>query len=431
MIKTKYGRRFVHNTETNESFWKFPDDVMKGVVEFDRREREKQERRDRGEPSDIEDEEAELAESKEVKIVPVQQQDEEEGDESEYEEVTDSEGEEDGGPSKRQRTEDPDEPVDDGPRDLTEEDMLWQLQEMQQDQDDYGDYAEGEYYEEEPALSDEDAKALFRDLLDDAHVSPYTPWDRIVEEGKLVDDERYLALSTMKARRDCFDEWSREKIHVIKEQRERQTKQDPKIPYFQLLDEHASTKLYWPEFKRKFRKEAAMKDMKLPEKDKEKYYREHVKRLAMSRDDLKKELSKLLKTIPLVALNRGTSIDALPSQLLTDLKFISLPAKIRNPMIEAYISTLAPAPSDGSAGLDAVAEAEKKRDRERREKALREREDRVQEAKLRQSRDLKYGRQRLREREEELERAMRVGKDGLRGHFAADKDEEMKDAPQE
>ena len=100
-------------------------------------------------------------------------------------------------------------------------------------------------------------------------------------------------------------------------------------------------------------------------------------------------------------------------------------------MIEAYISTLAPAPSDGSAGLDAVAEAEKKRDRERREKALREREDRVQEAKLRQSRDLKYGRQRLHEREEELERAMRVGKDGLRGHFAADKDEEMKDAPQE
>ena len=274
LIKTKYGRRFVHNTETNESFWKFPEDVMKGVIEFDKREREKQERRDRGEPSDVEDEEAQLAESKEVTIVPVQQG-EDEDEESEYEEVADSEGEEDGdGPSKRQRTEaeEDEQMAEDGPRDLTEEDMLWQLQEMQQEGDDYGDYAEGEYYEEEPALSDEDAKALFRDLLDDAHISPYTPWDRIIEEGKLVDDERYLALSTMKARRDCFDEWARERIQTIKEQRERQAKQDPKIPYFQMLDEHASTKLYWPEFKRKFRKESAMKDMKLSDKDKEKTY---------------------------------------------------------------------------------------------------------------------------------------------------------------
>src|SRR5579871_4492695 len=43
LVKTKLGRRFVHNTETGESFWKFPEDVMKGVIEFDRREREKRE----------------------------------------------------------------------------------------------------------------------------------------------------------------------------------------------------------------------------------------------------------------------------------------------------------------------------------------------------------------------------------------------------
>lgn len=43
------------NKESNESFWKFPPEVMKGVVEYDRIEREKRERRERGEPSDEED----------------------------------------------------------------------------------------------------------------------------------------------------------------------------------------------------------------------------------------------------------------------------------------------------------------------------------------------------------------------------------------
>lgn len=35
LVKTKKGRRFVHNTETKESLWKFPQDVMMAVIELD------------------------------------------------------------------------------------------------------------------------------------------------------------------------------------------------------------------------------------------------------------------------------------------------------------------------------------------------------------------------------------------------------------
>jgi hypothetical protein len=168
--------------------------------------------------------------------------------------------------------------------------------------------------------------------------------------------------------------------------------------------------------------------MKLGDKDKEKYYREHVKRLAMPKETLKKDLSALLKSLSLSVLNRNTSLQALPSQLLTDLRYISLPAKTRDAMIEAYMDTLAPVPDTADRTEDAVTEAEKKRDRDRREKALRDREERVQELKRRQVRDLKHGREKLEEKEEELERAMRVGKDGLRGYFVERKDEEMRDA---
>jgi hypothetical protein len=424
------GRRFVHNMDTKESFWKFPEEVMKGVVEFDRREREKQERRDRGEPSDLEeDEEAIVAEElaaagRTSATSGPAQADEADGDSSEYEEieVTDSEAEGlDGeGTSKRQRT---DEPAEDAPVDFNEDDIAYQLAAMGADygldpgeygvEDLNGDWEEGA---EGLPLTEDDSKALFRDLLNDFALNPYKPWDTIIEEGQIIEDDRYIALPNMRARKECWDEWSRTKIQQLKEQREKQEKQDPRIPYIIFLDEHASTKLYWPEFKRKFRKEAALRDQKVAEKDKEKLYREHVKRLQMPQDVLKKDLSTLLKSLPLSALNRSTSLAALPSALLTDLRYISLPQKTRDPLIEAYISTLPPAPSSSDAE-DEEALAARMRERERREKALAERERRVQEEKRRQMREKAVGRERLREGEAEVERAMRVGREGLRAQL--------------
>lgn len=59
----------------------------------------------------------------------------------------------------------------------------------------------------------------------------------------------------------------------------------------------------------------------------------------------------------------------------------------------------------------------RKQDRERREKALVEREKRVQEEKRRQRGALQYSKGMLREGEEEIERAMTVGKEGLRSYL--------------
>jgi hypothetical protein len=423
LVKTKFGRRFVWNKETNESFWKFPPDVMKAVVEFDRKEREKKERRERGEPSDIEEEqdamaeiEAELAQAEEeVEIVEV---DGEAGmeDEEEYEEieVTDDEGEEASSAPKRQRIEGPG-----GEQAATAEDddLAWQLAQMEEMELQGGD--EEEYYEDEdPVLSEEDCKALFKELLDDIRISPYTPWDRILEDGVLYDDERYKALPNMKVRNECFNEWAREKMVSLKEEKAKQQKRDPRIPYLALLDRHATPKLYWPEFRRKYKKEPELKDGKLPDKEKEKLYRDHVKRLGMRSSDLKSDLSALLRSQPLVSLNRSTTLDTLPTAIITDLRYISLPASTRNSMIEAFISTLPPAP-EGTvlSAEEEAAQAKRWAERERREKALKDRERRVEEQKRKQERDLAYGKGRLREEEEEIERAMRVGKEGLRGQL--------------
>ncbi|KAF2193994.1 hypothetical protein K469DRAFT_734588 [Zopfia rhizophila CBS 207.26] len=417
LVKTKLGRRFVWNKDTNESFWKFPPDIMKGVVEFDRIEREKRERRQRGEQSEDENDtmadiEAEIAAAEEeisAEVVEV------EGDlgmenEEEYEEmeVTDDEEEKIENPSKRQRTE---EPPEDQPLEMGEDDIAWQLAAMEEGYDE-------EEEEEGLPLTEEDCKALFKELLDDTRTNPYTPWEKVLDSGLLYDDERYKALPTMKARKDCWDEWSREKIHFLKEQRAKQEKTDPKIPYFAFLQSHATPKLFWQEFRRKFKKEPEMKDTKISDKDREKWYREHINRLKLPQSTLKSDLSALLKAQPLALLNRSTTLNTLPSSILTDLRFISLPTSTRDSLVETFISTLPPAPEDATALAEDEAQASKRQaERERRERALAERERRVREDKKKQQRDLQYGKGRLREEEMEIERAMRVGKEGLRGQL--------------
>ncbi|KAE8151393.1 hypothetical protein BDV25DRAFT_138916 [Aspergillus avenaceus] len=431
LVKTKLGRRFVHNPETNESFWKIPPEVLVGVVEYDRLERERKEREERGENVD---EESPMDEDKPETPDRQDHQDKEvatgadAGDESdEYEEVevTDSEEEDDGHPSKRARTE-----GEDGqqrPLEFTEEDIEYQLAAMGEDYGlDPGEYGEpGEDDWEEGAeglpLTEDDAIALFRDLLDDYHVNPYSTWEKIIEEGQIVEDSRYTVLPNMKTRREVWSNWSRDRIQDLKQQKEKQEKRDPRIKYLALLEAHATPKLYWPEFKRKYRKEPEMKDSQLSDKDREKSYRDLISRLKLPESKRKSDLSTLLKSIPLHELNRSSNPEALPPSITTDIRFISLTPKIRTPLLETYISTLPPAPEQEHMSAEEREELERKRlEREKREKALAEREKQVQEDKRKQRTDLVRGKHMLREGEAEIEEAMRVGKAGLRSHISAD-----------
>lgn len=425
-MKTRLGRRFVHNPDSDESFWKFPPDVLKGVVEYDRVEREKKERRERGEPS--EEREIPVAEQKDVRDErePVHEEPGGESDEYEEVEVTDSEDEE-GQPSKRTKTED----EGDQPVEFTEEDIEYQLAAMGEEYGlDQGEYGEpGEEGWEEGAeglpLTEEESAALFRDLLDDYHLNPYSTWENIIEEGRIIEDSRYTVLPNMKARREVWTSWSRDRIQQLKQQKEKQEKEDPRIKYLAFLQEHATPKLYWPEFRRKYRKEPEMKDTQLSDRDREKFYRELISRIKLPESTRKSDLSTLLKSVPLHALNRSSHLGALPPAVVTDLRYISLAPKVRDPLIETYISTLAPAPEQENMTAEQQEELDKRRiEREKREKALAEREKQVEEGKRRQKGELMRGKHLLKEGEAEIEEAMRVRKDGIRGYMEMDQSRE-------
>lgn len=110
--------------------------------------------------------------------------------------------------------------------------------------------------------------------------------------------------------------------------------------------------------------------------------------------------------------------------MLTDLHYISLRPSIRDPLIETYISTLRPPPSSCDFDLSPEEQAslsKQKLERERREQALAERQKQVQAEKRRQKGALQFSKGMLRDGEEELERAMRVGKEGLKAYMETEK----------
>ncbi len=203
-----------------------------------------------------------------------------ESDEYEEVEVTDDE-EGDEAAAKRQKTE---EGGAEQPVEFDEDDIAYQLAAMGQDYGlDPGEYGgvEGEELEEGAEglpLSEEDARALFKDMLDDHHINPYNPWDKLVEEGRIIEDDRYTLLPNMKTRKEVWGEWSREKMQKLKELREKEEKKDPLIPYLAFLQAKASPKLYWPEFRRKYMKEPEMRNNKLSDKEREKWYRDYINR---------------------------------------------------------------------------------------------------------------------------------------------------------
>jgi hypothetical protein len=431
LVYTKYGRRFAYHPAKNASYWRIPEKLLPAILELDQaRIRQKAEGNEPEQPprqpsgtTNTDEPTGHDADQPDVDAY--------EYDSSEYEEVevTDDERAEDdldeeGTARKRQRTEDPAED-DAGPAEFTEADIAAQLAAMGADYNDIEMGEDGEGWEEGDEglpLSDEDARELFKDLLNDFNINPYSPWEKLIEEGKVFDDARYTVLPTTKARKEVWEEWSRAKIQVLKERRAKEEKKDPRIPYMAFLQEKATPKLYWPEFRRKYKREDPMKDPKLSDKDREKWYREHINRLKLPQATLRSDLKKLLESVPPSALHNQTLLSILPPQILADIRFVSLDPMVRDPFVEAYIQGLGPPPQDGdAAGREEDDAARKARDdRRRREKALEERERAVAEEKRRQEKKVQYERGRLRDEERELERAMQIGKRGLQSQLVGE-----------
>lgn len=119
-------------------------------------------------------------------------------------------------------------------------------------------------------------------------------------------------------------------------------------------------------------------------------------------------LKKLLKSTS--GMCRSTPLDSLPESILIDVRYVTAPEKIRDVIIKDHLATLPETPVDEE-------EKRAREERERKERALRDRETIVRKEQWRLRGEEQRAKDMLREEEAMIERAKIVGKKGLLGHI--------------
>jgi len=283
-------------------------------------------------------------------------------DSDSYEEVEVTDDEDDPNTTKRPRiSQDPEQtPPPTGPVEFNEDDIAWQLAQMegdysdQHDDNDYGDHSNGRDADDDEGipLTADDNLALFRSLLDDSGISPYSVFEKVIEDMSIVEDSRYTALPNTSSRKEAFLQWSKDRIAALQAQKKSQQEEDdndpnhpaslsksaakdPRIQYLRLLHTSATPKLYWPEFKRKYKKSPEMKDLALPDKDREKLYREYISKMKLSDTDRRKELVSFLKAANIPG--EVGSVQQLPLTVLRDLRFYLVEERRRDELVSTFL----------------------------------------------------------------------------------------------
>ncbi|KAK9476987.1 hypothetical protein V1514DRAFT_297320 [Lipomyces japonicus] len=154
-------------------------------------------------------------------------------------------------------------------QDGVEEDLDYQMQQFIEENPDF----EAEDDEEED-VSYEERVLIFRHLLRDLQINPYSQWE--TELTKAEKDDRFSILQTISERKFEFENWARERIAKLKEVQKLEPKLSPQDEFKTFLKQYATPRLFYVEFKRKHRKEPTFKNSELTDREKEKLYREHI-----------------------------------------------------------------------------------------------------------------------------------------------------------
>jgi hypothetical protein len=303
LVITKLGRTFIHNLETKSSLWTAPQEIQEMIdvmlpVDKAQERREREERRRQRKvmrETELKSEGAEGngKEGQKENPNPMSISGHElwgEGPATKKRRLKDDDvqlgahaggEEEEEGRGRGEEEEEEEEEEEnhhqkiDSIQEFTEEDIAWQLEAMAE-QYDLAEDLEGP----SETLTAEESTDIFRSLLSDNSINPYSTWEDVIPI--IIDDQRYTILPTTKARKAVFTDWCKATIACLRVEKESQKQLDPRISFWKFLMRSASTKLFWPEFKRKWRKESAMKESKLGDKEREKMYREYIARMLLS-----------------------------------------------------------------------------------------------------------------------------------------------------
>ncbi|RKP07030.1 hypothetical protein THASP1DRAFT_24743 [Thamnocephalis sphaerospora] len=254
LVSTSEGREFYFDTETKKSVWVIPEEIADALEAMKQQDREETKRK------------AEQEAEREAEDAKRQKPEEEEGTE------------------------------------MTEDDILFQLQMMQQEarslEDveeearrtaDQGQEGNALDADEEANLSPAKREEKFRDLLRDIGVSAFSFWEK--ELPKMAADPRFLLIDALKTRKEIFDKYCKELVEGKQQKAPATTatkrliathdsEQTPEEKYNGLLEKEVTRHTRWEDFRHKFKRDSRFLGVNI--KDRERLFNEHLSKLQKS-----------------------------------------------------------------------------------------------------------------------------------------------------
>ncbi|EIW70763.1 hypothetical protein TREMEDRAFT_61270 [Tremella mesenterica DSM 1558] len=244
---------------------------------------------------------------------------------------------------------------------------------------------------EKVTVSLEEGKALFKEI------SPFAPWDQSLP--LFINDPRYVLLSSLKDRREVYEEYCRDvgrarRLNKIKPAAQEEKKSDPEREYKALLrDEVTSTRTRWEEFRKKWKKERRFYAYGRDDREREKIFKVHLRELGeRKRADAQRaeqDFLELLHETPNIA---PSSIwQDVKKSLVSDKRYDAVgSSSLREELFDNYRKTLETRAEPETP--EQAAERKLKERKAREEASLREREARVRGEKIRVDQEMNKSR---------------------------------------
>ncbi|KAJ7591081.1 Hsp90 protein-domain-containing protein [Mycena floridula] len=254
-------------------------------------------------------------------------------------------------------------------------------------------------------LSVEEGKALFKTLLREKDINPLHPWDKCLP--LFITDPRYVLLPSVSARREAFDEYCRDRARELRQMNVQKEKEivDPKADYDRLLaTEVKSTRISWSDFRRTWKKDRRFYGWGRDDREREKRFREYLKELG----ETKKAAAKKAEAGFFALLKEhGAGKDSkewkdVKRGLVSDPRYdavgsSSLREELFNVFLKAVTNPVTEAPESSSTSLPKPTESKM----DRKERAVREREEQVRAERQRLETDIGKSKSNLNRGEEE------------------------------
>ncbi|KAF7776168.1 hypothetical protein Agabi119p4_4561 [Agaricus bisporus var. burnettii] len=231
-------------------------------------------------------------------------------------------------------------------------------------------------------LSIEEAKALFKTLLREKDINPLHPWDASLP--KFVNDPRYVLLPSVAARREAFDEFCRDRARELRELSVKQDKQslDPKTEFCRLLEQEVkSTRTSWSDFRKTWKKDRRFYGWGRDDREREKRFREFLKDLGEKKRTAAQKAEAgffLLLTEHKADIHEGTVWKEVKNYLAHDPRYdaigsSSLREELFNTFLKGDTAKLCLGDKDETVSAQATVFTKK----EKKERAVREREQKI------------------------------------------------------